>query len=112
MLSLVEEFKLGKARFFQMLHDSRDILVKNTQPSVIIGCKWKAKNCCRKCRIRPVANGRAGLSLHPQHWWSKESTINKRKMVLEEIHHLEKVSRVAWTKWESCHMEQPQAHGT
>ena len=42
-LSLVEEFEFGKARLFQMLRDSRDPLVKNTQPSVIAGRKWKAK---------------------------------------------------------------------
>ena len=58
-----------------------------------------------------MANGRAGLGLHSQDWWSKESTINKRKMVLEEIYHLEKVMCIAiavgqrkqgaWTKWES-----------
>ena len=42
-----------------------------------------------------VANGRSGLCLHPQRWWSKESTINKRKMVWEEIHHLEEVTRIA-----------------
>ena len=65
-----------------------------------------------------VANGRAGLSLHPHHWWFKEFTINKRKMVLEEIHHLEEGRRIAtavgqrkkgaWNKWEStknsCHI--------
>ena len=71
-----------------------------------------------------VANGKAGLGLHPQRWWSKESTLNRRKMVSEEIQYLEEVRRFAtavgqrkqgaWTKWEnakdSCHMESPQAH--
>ena len=38
-LSLVEEYKLGKAQLFQMLHDSRDPQVKNAQPSVITGQK-------------------------------------------------------------------------
>ena len=42
-LSLVEEYKFGKARLFQMLRDSCDPLVKNAQPSVITGRKWKAK---------------------------------------------------------------------
>ena len=42
-LSLVEEYKLGKARLFQMLRDSCNPLVKNAQPSVITGWKWKAK---------------------------------------------------------------------
>ena len=39
--------------------------------------------------ISSVATGRAGFGLHPQHWWSKETTKNKRRMVLEEIHHFE-----------------------
>ena len=62
--------------------------------------------------ISTVANGKAGLGLHPQHWWSKESTSNRRKMVSEEIHHLEEVRHFAtavgqrkqdaWTKWETA----------
>ena len=74
-------------------------------------------------------NRRAGPGLHPQRWWSKECTINKRKMVLEEIHHRKEVRRIAtavgqrkqgvWTKWETAkdrvvtwdglkHMEPPK----
>ena len=98
-LSLVEEYKLGKARLFQMLRDSRDPLVKNAQPSVITGRKWKAKIAVENAESAPrmkeiigtVANGKAGLGLHPLRWWSKESTTNRRKMVLEEIHHLRKL---------------------
>ena len=62
--------------------------------------------------IGAVANGKAGLGLHPQRWWSKESMLNSRKMVSEEIHHLEEVrcfatavaqrKQGAWTKWESA----------
>ena len=62
--------------------------------------------------IGTVANGKAGLRLHPQRWWSKESTVNRRKMVSAEIHHLEEVRRFAtavgqrkqgaWTKGESA----------
>ena len=99
MLSLVEEYKLGKARLFQMLHDSRNLLVKNAQPSVITGWKWKAKIAVENAEsalrmkemIGTVANGKASLGLHPQRWWSKEFTANRRKMVSEEIHHLEEV---------------------
>ena len=119
-LSLVEKYKLGKAWLIQMLRDSCDPLVKNAQPSVITGRKWKAKiavenaesNLRMKEIIGTVANGKAGLGLHLQHWWSKESTLNKRKMVLEEIHDLEEVrcfatavgqrKQGAWIKWESA----------
>ena len=44
--------------------------------------------------IGTVANGRAGLGLHPQYWWSNEFSINKRKMISERIHHLEEVTRI------------------
>ena len=68
-----------------MLHDSRDPLVKNAQPSVIIGRNWKAKiaveNAESALRIKEiigtVANKKAGLGLHPQCLWSKESTLNR-----------------------------------
>ena len=63
--------------------------------------------------IGTVASGRTSLGLHPQRWWSKESSnINKRKLVSEEIHLFEEVARIAtavgqrkpgaWTKWESA----------
>ena len=99
-LSLVEEFKLGKALLFQMLRDSRDPLVKKVQPCVITDRKWMAKIAVENAEsalkmkemIGIVPNGRSGVHLHPQRWWSKQSTINKRKMVSKEIHHLE----VSW----------------
>ena len=43
MKSLVEEFKIGKARLFQMLRDAVDPLVKSAQPDIITGRKWNAK---------------------------------------------------------------------
>ena len=61
--------------------------------------------------IGSVATGRAGFSLHPQRWWSKETTKNKRKMVSEEIHDFEESKHIAiavakpkqgaWTMWEN-----------
>ena len=73
-LLLVEEYKLGKARLCQMMRDSRDPLVKNAQPSVITGRKWKAKisveNAESALRLKEiigtVANGKTGLRLPPQ----------------------------------------------
>ena len=118
--SLVEEFKLGKARLFQMLlFDSVDPLVKRAQPAIITGRKWNAKHAVEtvesslkmKKVIGSVATGRAGFGLHPQRWWSKETTKNKRRMVSEEIHHFEESKRLtiavaqskqgAWTRWEN-----------
>ena len=101
-----------------MLHDSRDPLVKNTQPSMITGRKWKAKiavkNAESALRMKEIigteANGKAGLGLDPQNWWSKESRFNRRKMVSEEIHHFEEVRHFATAVRQrkqgiSCHME-------
>ena len=115
--SLVEEFKLDKARLFQMLHNSVDPLGKSAQPAIIIGRKWDAKyavetaeSSLKKKEVNGlVATGRARLSLYPQQWWSKETTKNKRRMVSEEIHHFEENKRLpiavaqpkqdAWTRW-------------
>ena len=117
--SLVEEFKLGKARLFQMLRDSVGPLVKSAQPAIITGRKWNSKyavetaesSCKMKEVIGSVETGRAGFGLHPQRWWSKETTKNKRRMVSEEIHYFEESKRlaiamaqpkqVAWTRWEN-----------
>ena len=73
-LSLVEEYKWGKAQLFQMLRVSCDPPVKNAQPSVITDWKWKAKIAVENAEsalrmkeiIGTVANGKAGLGLHPQ----------------------------------------------
>ena len=61
--------------------------------------------------ISSVTTWRAGLGLHPQLWWQKETTKNKRKIVSEEIHHFEERKRLAiavvkskqgaWTRWEN-----------
>ena len=102
-----------------MVCDSSNPQMKNAQPSVKTGRKWKVKIAVEYAEsafkmkeiIGTAANGRAGLDLHPQSWWSKKSIINKRKIVSEEIH-LKEVRRIAkaigqgkqgtWTKWESA----------
>ena len=119
-VSLVEKYKLGKARLFQMLRDSRDPLVQKTQPPVVTGRKWSAKDAVEDAEsalklkevVGAVAKGKSGLGLHPQRWWSKESTTERRKIVSEEIHQLEEnkrfaravelVKQGAWTKWENA----------
>ena len=80
----------------------------------------KGKSSCWECWIGPqdernnwhCGKCKTGLGLHPQRWWSKESSANRRKMVSEEIHHLEEVRRFttavgqrkqgALTKWENA----------
>ena len=61
--------------------------------------------------IGSVATGRAGFGLHPPRWRSKETTMNKRRMVSEEFHDFEESKRLAiavaqpkqgaWTRWEN-----------
>ena len=100
--SHVEESKLGLARLLQMLHDSVDPLVKSAQPA-ITDWKWDVKYAVEMAEsflkmkevIGSVATGRAGLGLHPQQWRSKETTKNKQRMVLEEIHHFEESKHLA-----------------
>ena len=116
---LVEEFKLGKARLFQMLRDSVDPLVKSSQPGITTGRKWDAEYAVETAesslKLKEVASsvaiGRPGLGLHPQRWWSRETTNYKRRMVSEEIYHFEENRRLgitvaqpkqgAWTRWEN-----------
>ena len=102
-----------------MLCDSVDPLVKSAQPAIITARKWNAEYAVETAEsslkmkevIGSVATGKAGCGLHPQRWWSKETTKNKRRMVLEEIDHFEESKRLtiavaqpkqgAWTRWEN-----------
>ena len=101
--SLVEEFKLGKPRLFQMLRDFVDPLMKSAQPAMITGRKWNAKYAVETAKsslktkkvMGFVDSGRAGLGLQPQRWWSKETTKNKRGMVSDRIHHFEESKHLA-----------------
>ena len=76
--------------------------IQTNEQTSICPRKWKAKIAFENAEsdirmkeiISTVANGKAGLGLHPQRCWSKESTLNRRKMVSEEIHHLEEVRTI------------------
>ena len=58
------KLKLPTSRLFPMLHDSRDSLVKNAQPSVITGRKKKAKIA--------VGNVESALKMKKNNWhWGK-----------------------------------------
>ena len=70
-----------------MLRDSHNPLVNNAQPAGINGRKWKAKIAVENAEsalgmkeiIGTVAHGKAGLSLHPQRWWSKKIHGKQKK---------------------------------
>ena len=107
-----------------MLHTTVDPLVKSAQPVIITSRKWNAKYAVEtagsslkmKEVIGAVATGRAGFGLHPQWWWSKETTKNKQRMVSEEIQHFEesKCLAIAVTQpkqGQDHYMEQHKANG-
>ena len=50
--SLVEEFKVAKARSFMTLRDSKDPVVKNTQLDVKTGRKWSAEKAVEEAESR------------------------------------------------------------
>ena len=125
MKSLVEEFKLGTVRFFQVLCDSVDPLVKSAQSAIITGRKWDTKYAVETAEsslkmkevIGSLATGRAGLGLHPQKWWSKETTKNKRIMVSGEIYccgatQTRCIDEVGKHQGQDNHMKRHQANGT
>ncbi len=86
-----------------MLRVTVDPLAKSVQPAIITGRKWNAKHAVETTEsslkmkevIGSVATGRTGFGLHPQRWWSKETTKNKRKMVSEAIHYFKESKRLA-----------------
>ena len=102
-----------------MLRDSMDPFVKSAQPAIMSGRKWGAKYAVETAEsslkikevIGPVANGRAGFGLHPQRWWSKETTKNEQKWFRKRFMNLVESKRLAiavvqpeqgaWTRWEN-----------
>ena len=86
-LSLVDEYKLGKARLFQMLRDFHDPLIKNAQSSVITNRKWKAKvtveNAESALRIKEIIGK-----------WKSRSRSTSTAMVVQRIHSKQKKNGV------------------
>ena len=117
--SLVEEFKVAKCRSFMTLRDSKDPVVKNTQPDIKSGRKWSAEKAVSEAESRlkhkemvgAVQVGRQGLGWTTSTWWSSASDSERRKLVSQEIHEAEEEKRLAtavgqvkqgaWTRWES-----------
>ena len=83
MLSLVEEFKFGKVQIFQMLHDSRNPLVKNTQPSVITSQKWKAKIAVENAELASKIKEIIGK-------WKSKPRLSSTTLVVQGIHNKQK----------------------
>lgn len=102
--SVVEEFKVGKARLAMMLRDSPDPKVRENQPALKTGRKWKVHDAIEKAesalKLKEVMGctqtNRVGLGFEQGRpkWWSKASTKERRDMVIREIRTAEDELRV------------------
>jgi len=117
--SLVEEFKVAKVRSVMTLRDSKDPVVKNTQPAVKTGTKWVAEKAVEEVESRlkhkqivgAVQVGRQGLGWTRHTWWSSANDKERRQLATQEIREVEEEKRLAtavgqvkqgaWTRWES-----------
>ena len=118
--SLVEEFKVAKARVFLMMRDSSDPVIRTAQPEISSGKKWEVANGVEEAESRlrlkevvgAVQQDRCGIGWKEHRWWSKESERGRREMVTEEIRKMEEEKRMAkavsqsqqgaWTTWEEA----------
>lgn len=79
---LTEEFKCAKVRLEMPLTQSKDPVVKSVAPTVKSG------------RMGHVQHGRGASGLVTgKPMWSKASVVEKRKMVVEDIHRQEEIVR-------------------
>ena len=101
--SLVEEFKVAKARSFMTLRDSEDPVIKNTQPDVKTGRKWSADVAVEEAESRlkhkemvgAAQLGRQGLGWTTHKWYSSSSDKERRKLVTQELREAEEEKRLA-----------------
>ena len=118
--SIIEEYKVGKARLLTMLEDSKDKTVKTAQLKLKTGRKWKVKEAVEEAKdslrmkeiIGHTQTNRLGLGSSKMEWWSKAKGKAKRDMVLQEIRSEENKKRVQkavqqsqqgqWTTWEAA----------
>ena len=116
--SLVEDFKVSKARLFMMLRDSADQVIHDAPPDIITGKKWSAADevasATQELQLKEVMGatqtGKGGLGLKTNRWLSREDLAGKRALVAQEIRRRAEDMRVAqavsqsqqgrWTQWE------------
>ena len=118
--SILEEYKAGKARLLSMLEDSADPVVKEANPELKTGRKWKVKKATEDAKadlrmkeiIGHTQTNRQGLGSTKMEWWSKAKGKAKRDLVIQEIREEEERARYVkavqqsqqgqWTAWESA----------
>ena len=117
--SLIEEFKVTKARLYMMLRDSEDQVIRDTLPEVKTGMKWSAREeveameswLQHKDIIGATQSGRAGLGMQKHTYFYRASSYEKRKLVADEIRASQEeacqtkasglVQQGTWTRWET-----------
>jgi hypothetical protein len=119
--AITEEYKVGKARLQMMLKYSNDQSLKEVDPELKTGRKWKASKAVEAAEesaklkevMGAVQTNRQGLGYATEKrvWWSKASAKEKRDLVIEEVRQQAEAERVQcavqqgqqgqWTTWES-----------
>ncbi|XP_033750531.1 uncharacterized protein LOC117334822 [Pecten maximus] len=117
--SLVEEYKVGKARLIMTLKTSKDEKVRQAGVHVRTGRKWSASRAVEDAESRlrhkdivgTVCQGRQGLGTTHRQSWRTTDTGERRGMVQSEIRAQEEEGRKkkavemgcqgAWTRWET-----------
>ena len=117
--SLVEEYKVSKARLVMTLKNSKDEKVRKAGVEVRTGRKWSASLAVQEAEsslrhkdiVGAVYQGRQGFGSSKIQFWEKASVAEKRSMVQLEIRAKEEETRKAksvalssqgaWNRWET-----------
>ena len=91
--SLIEEFKVTKARLYIMLRDSEDQVIRDTLPEVKTSTKSSAReeveameSCLwQKDIVGATQSGRAGLGMQKHTYFYRASSYEKRKLIADVI---------------------------
>jgi hypothetical protein len=115
--SVMEEYKVSKARMVVTLKDSKDEMIRKAGIETRTGRKWSASRAVQQAESRlrhkdivgTTAVGRQGLGTTSTQRWSTASDVEKRKMIQNEIRLSEEETRKAravelglqgaWTRW-------------
>ena len=84
--SLIEEFKVTKARLYMMLRDSEDQVIRDILLEVKTGTKWSAREEVEAMKsqlqhkdiVGATQSGRAGLGMQKHTYFYRASSYEKR----------------------------------
>jgi hypothetical protein len=119
LTSLVEEFKVAKARLVMTLRDSKDDKIRRAGIEIRTGRKWSASSAVLEAESRlqhrdiigTTTTGRQGLGMVTRQRWAAANQAEKRKLVQDDIRKQENEGREAksvqlgcqgaWTRWDT-----------